>query len=349
MGSPYDDLPERAFWRVGVAQQPAEAVADLYQPKVAITPETRVMTAGSCFAQHVHRNLVARGWNVVDTETPLPALPRSVLARFSYGLYSARYGNIYTTRQLLQLIREAYGDVTPADPVWEKGGRFYDAQRPTIEPDGFDSADHVLEARGHHLEAVRNAIETTEVFVFTLGLTEHWRHRASGTVYPTAPGTLAGQYDPQVYEFHNLTVPEILADLTAVRAILKALRPDLAMLLTVSPVPLTATAAPMHVLQSTTYSKAVLRAAAGEFSTAHEDVDYFPSYELITSPAAGDRFFAPNLRSVTDEGVAAAMRMFFDAHDPENAGKAPPVRAAPTDDGDDDVVCEEALLDAVKR
>ncbi len=40
-------------------------------------------------------------------------------------------------------------------------------------------------------------------------------------------------------------------------------------------------------------------------------VDYFPSYEIITHPAYGGRFFARNLRSVLPEGVDHVMAQFF--------------------------------------
>ena len=54
------------------------------------------------------------------------------------------------------------------------------------------------------------------------------------------------------------------------------------MILTVSPVPLVATAAGKHVLVATTYSKSVLRVACEEVCQKAADVMYFPSYEIIT-------------------------------------------------------------------
>ncbi|WP_226554144.1 GSCFA domain-containing protein [Celeribacter naphthalenivorans] len=349
MGSPYDTLPASAFWRSGVAEAEPSAIKGLYLPKFPITRETKIMTAGSCFAQHVHRALVARNWAVIDTETPVAPIAREVLNRFGYGLYSARYGNIYTARQMLQLLREALGEFTPAEPIWTREGRYVDAQRPNVEPEGLERPEHVRQARRVHLRRVLRAVKEAEVFVFTLGLTEVWRHRDSGTVYPTAPGTLAGDYDPEHYEFHNFTLPELRKDLEQLRTLLVLLRPGIRMVLTVSPVPLTATASGKHVMVSTGYSKAVLRAAAGELADSYGDVDYFPSYELITNPAAQGRFYKDNLRSVTDEGVAAAMSMFFQAHDPKGAAYVAANTAAQGDeDEDDDLVCEEALIEAAR-
>ncbi|PZX15403.1 GSCFA domain-containing protein [Celeribacter halophilus] len=349
MGSPYDTLSASALWRSGVAEVDPLAIDGVYLPKFPVTPDTKIMTAGSCFAQHVHRALAARNWAVIDVETPQGPIPRAVLNRYGYGLYSARYGNIYTARQMLQLLREALGEIRPAEPIWTRDGRYFDAQRPNAEPLGLESAEHVMEARSVHLRRVLRAVKRAEVFVFTLGLTEVWRHKESGTVYPTAPGTLAGHFDPEVYGFHNFTLPEVRKDLEALRTRLKALRPDLKMLLTVSPVPLTATATDKHVLVSTSYSKAVLRGAAGEMAAKYEDVDYFPSFELITNPAAGGRFYKNNLRSVTEEGVTAAMRMFFQAHAPDASATDGPTQDRFEDDADEaDLICEEALIEAAR-
>lgn len=350
MASPYDTLPDRAFWRTGVVGAEPQALSGLYAPKFAVTRETAIMTAGSCFAQHVHRNLRARAWSVIDTESPAGIFRDEDLARFGYGLYSARYGNIYTVRQLVQLLEEAFGEATPADPVWSRDGRFFDAQRPNVEPDGLETPEHVAEAREAHLQAICRAVAKADLFVFTLGLTEAWTHGPSGTVYPTAPGTIAGAYDPDVHVFHNFTYDEIMADLDRARTLLQAVNPTMKMLLTVSPVPLTATATGGHVLAASTYSKAVLRAAAGAFSVAHDDADYFPSFEVITNPAAKSGFYKANLRSVEEAGVAAAMHMFFAAHDPDHADDLPAPRAEDDAiDAEDDVICEEAMIEANRR
>ena len=88
---------------------------------------------------------------------------------------------------------------------------------------------------------------------------------------------------------------------------------DFKMILTVSPVPLTATASGNHVLSSTVYSKSVLRAIAGYW--AEKDfVDYFPSYEIVINPRNHSTGFSDNLRSVRSETVDVVMRHFFASH-----------------------------------
>jgi hypothetical protein len=346
--SPYADLPSHAFWSKGVAQREASGLQQLYAPKFTLDRVDGIVTAGSCFAQHVGRSLRGAGFNLIDAET-LPAVVADAEAQaYGYRLYSARYGNVYTTRQMRQLLDEAFDGARLDHPVWQRDGRFFDAQRPSVEPLGLESAEEVLTARADHLERVRLIFSAAEVFVFTFGLTETWASRGRGTVYPTAPGTIAGDWDPELYAFHNLSFSEVLADFLGLRARLRALNPALRFIVTVSPVPLTATASGQHVEVATARSKAVLRAVAAELAETCPDVDYFPSYEIITSQAARGRFFAENLRQVTPEGVAAAMSVFLAAQ-----GETAPVEEAAPASGFDteavsDVICEEALLEAFR-
>ena len=343
MTSPYDDMPPSAFWRTAVGERSPLDFEGLYQPRFQVTRRHRVFTAGSCFAQHVGRALRANGFSVIDAE-PVPSGIRDEAAqRFGYRTYSARYGNIYTIRQMLQLMREAYGDFTPAEPVWRKGDAFFDSQRPAVEPDGLPSEGFVLSHRARHLAQVRRAVESADIFVFTFGLTEGWTHTASGDVYPTAPGAIAGEYDPDLYSFRNFGYEDVLSDFRQFRKLIRSIRPNARFIVTVSPVPLTATASGAHVMVATTRSKAILRAVCGAIYDEFADVDYFPSYEIITTPTNHGVFFAPNKRSVTPQGVAAAMGLFLHAHAP---GSAPAPRSARSDA---DVQCEESLLDAFAK
>lgn len=342
VSNPYEDLPDTAFWRSAVANQPPLSVEGLYAPRFRIEPTAKIFTAGSCFAQHVGRALRANGFTVLDAEPAPSAVSDRTAQRFGYRMYSARYGNIYTMRQMLQLVQEATGAFVPTVPVWQTDDTFFDSQRPGVEPDGLASPQDVMAHRVRHLALVRRAIEAADVFVFTLGLTESWLHRTGGDVYPMAPGTLAGNFDPEVYEFKNFTVDEVFRDFVRFRRRIRQIRPNARFVLSVSPVPLTATASGKHVQIASTYSKSVLRAAAGMAYDSFRDVDYVPAYEIITAPANHGVYFAANKRSVTPQGVAAAMGAFIAAHAP--AAKTPR-KAAPTHEAQ----CEESLLEAFAR
>ncbi len=310
---PYVDLSKKRLWRTGVATQSPTYLPDIYKKKFEISKTDKVATFGSCFAQHIGRRMQASGFNFLDKE-PAPSgfSPADAVAH-GYGIYSGRYGNVYTPKQLVQLFDRAFGGQN-LDEVWKNEGRFYDAFRPNLQPGGYSSLDALLEEREQHLNAVRSLFEELDVMVFTLGLTEAWVNKQTGAVYPICPGVTAGEFDEGLYEFKNFTFREIYDDLLDVFSKIKGVNKSVKILLTVSPVPLTATGEDRHVLVSTTYSKSVLRAVAGEIYDRHDFVDYFPSYEIITQPGARGVFYQENLRNVHDAGVDFVMRHFFDEH-----------------------------------
>lgn len=340
--NPYAKLPPRAFWRAAISDVHYAELSDLWQP-LPLTRSDKIATAGSCFAQHIGNNLARRGAAFMDLEPPPPALFASLAdeRRFGYRVYSCRYGNIYTTRQLVQLFDEAFGRRTPAEVVWQREGRFYDALRPSVDPVGQPSAELVLKLRAAHLARVRAMFESLDLFVFTLGLTEAWLSREDGTSFPTAPGTICGEHDPARYEFRNFTYPEIAADMTRFWSALREVNPRARLLMTVSPVPLTATASGDHVLVATTYSKSTLRAVAGDLAKQLPDAWYFPSYEIISSHPSRGMFYDPNLRTVNEFGVNYVMSHFFSGALAREFG-APAAAAA---EEDPELVCDEEALD----
>lgn len=350
---PYSALPARAFWRSAVSAGNPMQMTGLWQPKFQITPVDPVATYGSCFAQHIGRALRARSHRWLVTEKPPRRVPGGLAREFGYRLFSARTGNIYTPTLLLQWLRWAFGEHPPPDEVWHEGARFRDPFRPRIEPEGFESIAEFERLRAVTLAALRRSVLKARVFVFTLGLTERWVDRDSGREYPLCPGTTSGQFDPARHAFAPLDYPQAMEAMTGALDLMRAANPDLRFLLTVSPVPLAATAAAGHVLCASSGSKAILRAVAGALAETRADTDYFPSYEMITSPVFGGQFFAADRRQVTPEGVAFVMDRFF-ADMAAQFGTAPAQkgsglrrkRDAEAEAARVDVACDEELLDA---
>ncbi|MFX4975079.1 hypothetical protein ABTB64_19810, partial [Acinetobacter baumannii] len=82
----------------------------------------------------------------------------------NYGVYSARYGNLYTAAQLLQTALRAYGRFVPEEDIWQlPDGGFADPFRPAIQPGGFASEAELRADREQHLAAVRHMFETLDV------------------------------------------------------------------------------------------------------------------------------------------------------------------------------------------
>ena len=355
MTHPYTDLPPTAYWRTAVSELNPLETTGLWRRKIALGDTDRVATFGSCFAQHISRALVRNGFRWMNAEPGPKVLSDKLRNDYNYGVFSARTGNIYTAKALLQWLQWAFDVTKPPAEVWEKDGRFYDPFRPAIEPGGFASPEELHGSRARTLAALRDCVTKSNVFVFTLGLTEAWENRAGGHTYATCPGTNAGSFDDAAHVFRNYDYGQVHAHLTEALELIRSRNPAIRVLLTVSPVPLTATAAGRHVLVSTTYSKSVLRAVAGAVSDAHEHIDYFPSYEIITAPSFRGMFYSPNDRTVSLKGVAFVMEHFMAELSPPAQDTAPsrpdtprPAArpAAPAAKTADDLRCEEELLEA---
>ena len=347
MNHPYTDLASDAYWRSAVSTVSPLAFDSIYKPKFTVAPEWKIAAAGSCFAQHIGRQFKRRGYNFLDAEPAPPSMSDADKAKFGYDLYSARYGNIYSIRQMVQLVRRSYNQINPSETHWEHNGRFHDPFRPAIPQNGFASREELEADQNFHLSAVRSLIEDADLFVFTFGLTEGWVTRADDMALPTCPGTVAGSFDPEKYAFKNYTFSEVMADAKWFINFAQRHNSKLRFLFTVSPVPLTATASGNHVLPATVYSKSVLRAVCGELAQTLNSVDYFPSYELVASHPMRAMFFEPNLRSVSDVGVSFVMGKFF-AQQP-HPGTEPQTSDQQIELDVDELVCEEVILESFAK
>jgi hypothetical protein len=340
--NPYQSLPSRSFWRTAVAEPEMLAIDELWTPKFELGQDDPILTAGSCFARHIGRTLLQLGMNWRDAEPAPPGLTAAERSARQYGVFSFRTGNIYTAAMLRQWLGWAAGAASPGVESWVEDGRHFDPFRPSVEPAGYDSAEAMLAAREATLAAIRRAVAEASCLIFTLGLTEAWHDRGTGAVYPVCPGTVRGAFDPERHAFTNHTFTQVQQDVLAAAALARAVNPQLRILLTVSPVPLTATATGGHALTANTYSKSVLRAVAGQLAAEHEHIDYFPAYEIITGIPFGGAFFEPNLRTMTTEGVEFVMRRFTAALSRQVADR--PV-SRPESGAGEDLLCDDAVLD----
>lgn len=345
--TPYRGLPDHHFWRRSVASVEAHLLDPVVKTRFSIAPSDKIATAGSCFAQHISRRLRALGDYYLIAEDGAQ-LPETERAKRQYGVFSARYGNIYTAAQLWQLWREAYGEWASDDPIWRTPeGGWIDPLRPTVEL--FNSEEEAKADRRRHLAAVRGMFESCDILIFTLGMTEAWRSRTDGTVYPLAPGVAGGVYDHERYGFVNFTPGEVEESLIQFFDAVKLRNPSLRVILTVSPVPLAATYEDRSVLVSTTYSKAALRVAAEAMIRRHDWIDYFPSYEIITGSPTGGLYYQEDDREVNALGVAHVMRLFeryyINSPGVATAGHPPSVVDSAGAEG---VICDEALIDSLR-
>lgn len=344
---PYRELASTAYWRGSVSR--GEVPVGI-NPRGVFLPTDRVVSAGSCFASNLVPWLDMAGIEYVRTEQPHPAfahLPENL----GYRDFSAAYGNMYSVRQFVQLIQRAWKRFKPLEDRWHEDGKVVDPFRPGLKyPAMSDGEFDALTAQ--HLDRVAAALEAATVVVFTLGLTEAWRSRLDGAVFPVAPGVIAGEFDSDRHEFVNFDYESVVGDLRELRGMLNELPQQPRLVLTVSPVPLVATAVSAHVLCSSIYSKSVLRAAAGYAADTLAGIEYFPAYEIVTGPQAPKDFFDTDARTVRPQAIEIVMRAMMGEASaglgmtPSESVAAPDgVASVRLSNLISEAECEEAMLD----
>jgi hypothetical protein len=306
---PYQRVPPIGVWSRSVAAN-FDPVALVRTSTRLVRPHELVASAGSCFAANLVPYLEKYGLTYLRTESLPSSFVSLPVERAGYDAFTARYGHIYTVRQLLQLFKRSMGLLTPIEDRWHTRDGVIDPFRPGLRYHALTDREFNL-LTASHLRAVRAMFERTNVFIFTLGLTEAWISRADGCVFPACPGTVAGEFEESRHAFVNFSVAEMTADLGEFIDALRVVNPRVRVILSVSPVPLVATATNAHVLCATTYSKSALRVVAEEVSRRYPRVTYFPAYEIVTGVQAPASFFQDNLRDVSDLALQTVMYAFL--------------------------------------
>lgn len=307
---PYNDLPDRAFFKkVGERGGDLDIRPD---PRLSLSQDDKVVSAGSCFAARIANFIRSSGLTYLFGDDRAVS-DGDEIHEESEAIFSLRYGNIYTTRHLLQLLQRVVGERVVEPPVAkDEAGRYRNLFRPSVL--SYSSLEILRQDDLAHLGNIKTFLERATVFTFTLGLTEQWIDRESDITFPSAPGCGFGEYDSSKHIFHNSTVPEVTAELTESIDLLQRINPNLSIVLTLSPVPLVATFTSASAVEATFYSKSILRQAISnvisEASDSASVVTYFPSYEIIMNPHCIKENFEPDMRTISAKGVERVMNHF---------------------------------------
>ncbi len=268
---------------------------------------TPIGSAGSCFAVEIAEVLQKEKFNYVITELGDNPAQEAIIDGYKVdsgeAMYSANFGILFNTPSLRQIAEKAFGEKEFNQYLLQiENGLHMDPYRENVY---FASKENYLRDYPKHVEAIRQTLLQSEVFIFTAGLNECWQLN-DGTVISRNPR--GGFY--HLIEHRVLTVEENVNNIITFFNIVKRHNPKFKLILTLSPVPLLATGRgeTHHILEANTHSKAVLRVAIEEVVKTHKDIHYLPSYELVTEcmPNA----WKADHRHVTRETVSKVISMF---------------------------------------
>ena len=256
------------------------------EPRMLITPETRVATIGSCFAEELAKMMGSVG----------------IKGRMHPG------GLFYTTATIRQELERIAGGWSERalEPSWPVGDGFVD---PFRSYDVQHADEPALEAARAAADAKADELfRTADVVVVTLGLIETWRNPSTGNTFRQIPHPAA--FPSVGAEFHRLTVAEMLDDLERIRRVIRDVL-GAQMIVTTSPVPLHTTFTALDVRVANIESKSRIRAAVSEFVERHPDVTSFHSYEMVVTAERQSDYFRDDGRHVHRHAVRYIVSEFL--------------------------------------
>jgi tetratricopeptide (TPR) repeat protein len=293
-----------------------------FVPSFTLVPGEAVFTMGSCFARNIEKRFSEIGFEMPTMALTLP--PEERASDTDNDLL-----NKYPPHSILNELRWALDPECqfPEDGYFHiRKDLWHDPHLAgNVAPAGLDR----VKERRRMVEDIYRQVPRCRLVVMTLGLVEAWYDLQTGYYLNGAPPTACFRADPDRFRLDVFTVDEIFSVLGEIRSVLmKFGHPEVRMMLTVSPVPFKATFTGRDAIMANTYSKSALRAAAEMFVRAHDNVDYVPSYEVVTHTPRGSAFIQDN-RHVTPAVVNEIVDRVAAAYMPGQTGgeaNAEPIR-----------------------
>jgi tetratricopeptide (TPR) repeat protein len=269
----------RARWRSVADEFQGDVWPELH-PTFSIKPGETIFTIGSCFARNIERHLDSAGCRVPMLDFYLPpeewsGAPNGAMNKFHPPAF--RQSLAWTAAVFDRDGRVSWSDCEPL--AFDFGdGRFFDMDMGVTDP---VSRERFLERRQHIYDIFSQAF-SAHCLMITPGLIEAWRDCATGLYLHEPPTHKAMVADQARWEFEILSYEQCLADMLAAIDAVRSRNPGVKVMVTTSPVPLSATFSGQDVRVANAYSKSMLRTVCGAVTTLRPAVDYFPSYECAT-------------------------------------------------------------------
>lgn len=153
-------------------------------------------------------------------------------------------------------------------------------------------------------QKVNQYIKKLDVLIITYGTAWIYHHKTLNSVVSNCHKVPAGEFEKKL-----LTVEEIIHSFRQLYDVIKKNRPDFRIILTVSPV--------RHIkdtLVLNSVSKATLRLACHTLSSQYEEVEYFPSYEIMMDDLRDYRFYARDKIHPTEVALDYISHKFSDQY-----------------------------------
>lgn len=275
-------------------------------PEFKLQREDKLFAIGSCFARGIEKALIGCKMDVLSAAPEFDSLPT-----INDTVTGLGFTNKYNTFSIYNELSWALDPEAkfPRDSIVDlSNGLVYDPHvNPTLPLAGLEET---LQRRSL-IQMVNRRAAQCRVVIITLGLVEVWHDKLTDTFLNSTPLFEALRLYPERYEIQVTNFAQNLENLEKIHLLLSRFgHPGVQIVVTVSPVPLMATFSGQDVVLANTYSKSLLRAVAQEWTGTHENVHYFPSYEIVLNSDRAETW-EPDLRHVKPKVANHIMRLFL--------------------------------------
>lgn len=269
-------------------------------PKFFFDKKTKFFTIGSCFARNIESYFVK---NNIPFLSKVPSVEGEYFK--TGGAKRSGYQNVYTPASVLEVSRLVFKE-DPYHSIVEHNELHYDLLTHGLV--GLPK-EEALTIRKGLIEAYQKLAET-DVVIITLGFIEVWKYTIANAWVNQSPAEPKLRKLADDFEFFVFDEQKTYDVLVESIKNFKSINPNMKFIFTVSPVPLTSTLTRDHILIANQRSKSVLHCVAQRLHREFEEVDYFPSYEMVSLSERKYAFKDDNIH-VTAEVVANVMDRFF--------------------------------------
>lgn len=250
-------------------------------PHDRITHRSSVLTVGSCFADHLGEELLSNKFSVSANPLGVTYNPLAIHNALSLAM------NQQPLNENLFVLNEDTWKHLSFHSQWSHASR-----------------DQLQSSLQKAISDTGRFVTSANVLILTYGTAWTYEHRKTNQVVANCHKLPAVEF-----EKYLLSPSQIIESFKALHDPLRAINPDLRVILTVSPV--------RHVrdtLELNQVSKATLRLACHHIAAQFARVEYFPSYEIMMDDLRDYRFYEDDMIHPSAAARAYIFEKFADRY-----------------------------------
>ncbi|WP_109513436.1 GSCFA domain-containing protein [Pseudomonas ovata] len=271
--------------------------------KFKLPSSGKFFTIGSCFARNIENALRSAGVSILSS---VPSLPGEYYELG--GDARTGYQNVYTPGSILEAVKLCSVQ-SPHHSIVGSNDKYLDLLTSGLIP--LDEV-RVKGVRDGLIETY-NKLPESDAVIITLGYNESWIYKPESCYINRTPSHVMLRRQIDDFYFECLGYDASLSLVRKALEMINQFSPRCKIILTVSPVPLSATFTDKSVVIANQLSKSTLRTVASAIAESLDYVDYFPSYEIIMNSERSKTFLEDGIH-VKPEAVANVISQFKTAY-----------------------------------